>query len=162
MHETLVLRLLALIAVANATPVAAKLVFGEAFAQPLDGDAKFFDGRPLFGASKTVRGVILAVLVTAAAAPLLGFSFALGAVIGALAMTGDLFSSFIKRRLGLQPSSRAIGLDQIPESLFPVLGALFFLHLTIIDMAAVVFLFAAGELLLSPILFRLNLRDRPY
>ncbi len=162
MHELLVLKLLVLIAVANATPVAAKLIFGDAFAQPLDGNAKFFDGRPLFGASKTVRGVLLAILVTAAAAPLLGFSFALGAVVGALAMAGDLFSSFIKRRLGRAPSSRAIGLDQIPESLFPLFGALFFLPLTIIDVAAVVFLFAAGELLLSPILYKLNLRDRPY
>jgi CDP-2,3-bis-(O-geranylgeranyl)-sn-glycerol synthase len=77
-------------------------------------------------------------------------------------MAGDLFSSFIKRRLGRAPSSRAIGLDQIPESLFPLFGALFFLPLTIIDVAAVVFLFAAGELLLSPILHKLNLRDRPY
>ena len=33
-----------------------------------------------------------------------------------MAMVGDLLSSFVKRRLKFQPSSRATGLDQIPES----------------------------------------------
>jgi hypothetical protein len=35
---------------------------------------------------------------------------------------GAPLSSFIKRRLALVPSSQAIGLDQIPESLFPLLA----------------------------------------
>ena len=37
-------------------------------------------------------------------------------------MAGDLFSSFVKRRLRLASSSMAIGLDHIPESSFPPPG----------------------------------------
>ena len=36
---------------------------------------------------------------------------------------GDLFSSFVKRRLDLASSSMAIGLDHIPESFFPLLAS---------------------------------------
>jgi CDP-diglyceride synthetase len=162
MHEMLILKLLILIGIANATPVAAKLAFGDAYSRPIDGNTRFVDGRPLLGASKTLRGLVLSILITSAASALLGLGFTLGAVVGSLAMLGDLLSSFVKRRLGLAPSSMAIGLDQIPESLLPLLGALLFLPLTALDIAIVVALFVVGELLLSPILFRLNLRDKPY
>ena len=68
MQPVLVLELLILLAVANGTPVVAKRLFGGAFAQPLDGGALFADGRPWFGPSKTIRGVVLATLATTAAA----------------------------------------------------------------------------------------------
>jgi hypothetical protein len=48
-------------------------------------------------------------------------------------MAGDLFSSFLKRRLNLPPSSPALGLDQVPESLFPLLACRYSLPLTPID-----------------------------
>ena len=68
MHETLILQLLILLAVANGTPVIAKLLLGDKFAAPLDGGALFGDGRPWFGPSKTIRGLVLAVLATTGAA----------------------------------------------------------------------------------------------
>jgi len=68
----------------------------------------------------------------------------------------------LKRRLGLPPSSRAIGLDQIPESLFPLLACYSALSLSVIDIAAGCAIFFVGELLLSRLFFRLRLRDRPY
>ena len=49
------------------------------------------------------------------------------------AMAGDLFSSFVKRRLHLASSSMAIGLDHIPEFLFPLLASLLLLPLSILD-----------------------------
>jgi CDP-2,3-bis-(O-geranylgeranyl)-sn-glycerol synthase len=77
-------------------------------------------------------------------------------------MVGDLCSSFIKRRLGFEPSSRATGLDQIPESLLPALLGRWLLALPAGDVVAVTATFFVGEIVLSRILFRLKLRDRPY
>jgi len=153
---------LALIAVANATPVFAKKLLGTRWAWPLDGGAAFVDGQPLFGASKTVRGIVLAVAVTALAAPLIGVAAGTGALIGAAAMAGDLCSSFAKRRMNRPPSSRALGLDQLPESFFPLLAARDALGLTAIDIALDLVLFLIGEILLSRLLYRMHLRDRPY
>ncbi len=60
------------------------------------------------------------------------------------------------------PSSMAIGLDQIPESLFPLLACRLALPLTMLDIGVATIVFFVGELVLSRILFRLHLRDRPY
>jgi hypothetical protein len=123
---------------------------------------RFYDGRRLFGSSKTIRGVICALLVTAVAAPLVGQYFWLGLVIAAGAMAGDLLSSFTKRRLGLPASSRAIPIDQIPESLLPLLACYLPLGLSAADVAVGVLIFLIGGLLLSRVLFRLRVRDKPY
>jgi CDP-2,3-bis-(O-geranylgeranyl)-sn-glycerol synthase len=153
---------LILLTVANGTPVVAKRLFGGAFAQPLDGGALFADGRPWFGPSKTIRGVVLATLATTAAAAALGLGWKVGALVGTIAMASDLLSSFVKRRLGLAPSSQAIGLDQIPESLLPLLAARLLLPLTVLDIAVTTLLFFVGELILSRLLYKWHLRDRPY
>jgi CDP-2,3-bis-(O-geranylgeranyl)-sn-glycerol synthase len=161
-HFITILQLLILLALANGTPVMAKKILGDHLSHPLDGGVGFLDGRPLFGHSKTARGVVLAVLITATAAPLVGFGWGIGVLIGSLAMAGDLFSSFVKRRLDLPPSSRASGLDQVPESLFPLLACRNLLALTIADIGACVVLFFIGEVVLSRVLYALHLRDRPY
>jgi CDP-2,3-bis-(O-geranylgeranyl)-sn-glycerol synthase len=162
MQYLLILQLLILLIVANGAPVVAKLLLGSRFSRPLDRNLDLSDGRHLFGRSKTIRGVLFSVLATTLSAPLLGFGFGMGAVVGATAMAGDLCSSFLKRRLGLLPSSKATGIDQIPESLFPALACWHALSLTAIDVLAVTAIFMAGEILLSRILFRLHVRDRPY
>jgi hypothetical protein len=77
-------------------------------------------------------------------------------------MSGDLLSSFIKRRLELPPSSQALGLDQIPESFLPLLACSFILPLAVTDILIGTVLFIVGELLLSRLLFKLRVRDRPY
>jgi CDP-archaeol synthase len=77
-------------------------------------------------------------------------------------MAGDLLSSFLKRRLSLPSSSQAIGLDQIPESLLPQLVCIEPLGLTTLDIVAGLVIFLVGGLLISRLLFRLNLRDQPY
>ena len=79
---------------------------------------QFVDGRPLFGASKTVRGILVSILITSACAPLLGLGLRIGLLVAISAMAGDLLSSFLKRRLDLQPGSQALGLDQIPNRCF--------------------------------------------
>ncbi|MGB8274430.1 MAG: CDP-archaeol synthase [Alphaproteobacteria bacterium] len=162
MQPAVILQLVILLTVANGAPVVAKKVLGRRFAWPLDGGIRFLDGRPLLGAAKTLRGIVAAVAVTTACAPLVGLTWKIGALIGAFAMAGDLLSSFVKRRLNLPPSSRATGLDQIPESLFPLLACRAALALTVTDIALAVAIFFAGEILLSRLFYRLHVRDRPY
>lgn len=157
-----VLQMLFLLLLANGAPVIAKKIMGSRCAWPLDGGLRFVDGRPLFGNSKTVRGIVFALLVTAAGAPLADLDWTLGLLAGTTAMVGDLCSSFTKRRLNMAPSSMAIGLDQIPESLFPLLACRSALSLTAIDIGAGVAVFLIGELLLSRLLFQAHIRDRPY
>ncbi len=162
MQPLVILQLLILLLLANGTPVIAKRIWGRRFAYPLDGGISFFDGRRLFGPSKTVRGIVSSVLVTTAVAPVFGLEWKIGAAVGSAAMVGDLCSSFVKRRLHRPPSSRATGLDQIPESLFPLLLCRSTLSLTIADIAVGVGLFFAGEIVLSRLLYKLRVRDHPY
>ena len=162
MHPVVVAQIVGLITLANSVPVVAKNILGDRFAWPLDFGAVLGDGHRLFGESKTIRGVLLGIFACLLAAPMIGVDPAIGAMAGALAMAGDLFSSFIKRRMNRPPSSQALGLDQIPESLFPLLACISPLGLTLTDVLAGTVIFMVGELLLSRLLFRLHLRDRPY
>lgn len=157
------LQALLLLVVANGAPIAARhLLPGRHAAFPLDANLRFLDGRPLFGASKTVRGLIAALVASPLAALALGLSWQLGLLAGALAMCGDLLSSFIKRRLGMAPSTRATGLDQIPEALLPLLALRAPLALSSWEILALVGVFIATDLWLSRLLFRLRIRKHPY
>jgi CDP-diglyceride synthetase len=157
-----ILPLLVLLTLANGTPIVAKKIFGRRFARPLDAGFNFFDGRPLFGHSKTIRGILASIFITTVSAPLIGMGLTIGAIVASAAMAGDLFSSFVKRRLNFPPSSRALGLDQVPESLFPMLACRDALSLTIADIALGVGIFFVGELILSYLLYQVHLRDEPY
>ena len=162
MNPLAVVQLLILLAVANGAPVIGRRLLRDRFAWPLDGGIRAFDGRPLLGASKTVRGIVLALVTTTAVAPLIGLTPRIGITVAAVAMAGDLLSSFVKRRFGLRPSSRAVGLDQVPESLLPVLACWHTLMLDVGDIVAVTAIFFIGEIALSRLLYRWRIRERPY
>src|SRR5258705_6675881 len=100
-----ILQLLALMTLANGTPIVAKKIFGPRFSFPLDAGTIFFDGRPLFGPSKTIRGILISVLITTASAPLIGLDLTIGAIVAGAAMAGDFFSSFTRRRLNIPPTA---------------------------------------------------------
>jgi CDP-diglyceride synthetase len=161
-HFMAIVQATLLLAVANGTPVIATWILRQHLSFPLDGGTLFVDGRPLFGKSKTVRGIVLAILLTALAAPALGLGWQIGAAIGSTAMAGDLFSSYLKRRMGLPPSSRATGLDQVPESLLPVLICRSALGLSALDLGICVVVFFVGELVLSRLLYMAHVREQPY
>ena len=110
--------------VANAAP----LVFGGG--SRLDRDWKFFDGRPLFGSHKTVRGLFAGII----AGGLVGLGESLfdshlalaGVMIAIGAVLGDLLGAFIKRRLGIEPGRLFPILDQLDFVLGGLaLGSLF-------------------------------------
>ena len=140
----------ALIITANIVPPAVSIATKDCCAWPIDGGLDWFDGRPLFGDSKTLRGLILAVVGGAAVGCLIGVTWRLGASAALSAMAGDLFSSFCKRRLGLGASAPALGLDQIPESLLPAIACAAPLGLSWYDIVTIVVLFAIGDAIVSP------------
>lgn len=157
-----ILGIVFLLIVANASPLLVGNLLGQRADWRVDGGKTLGDGRPLFGATKTWRGLFSSLLLTGLAAWLLGFGCLVGLTVGAAAMAGDLLSSFIKRRLGMRSSAKALGLDQLPEALLPalLLHFLFDFSWTVVLVAAV--LFAIVDIAASPLLFRLGWRRQPH
>ncbi len=151
-----------LLIVANGMPVLLRDFLGSRLARPVDFDVVFFDNRPLFGYSKTWRGIFSSIFVTSLLGTLFGLSLIKGSLFALLVMLGDLTASFMKRRLGYVESSRFRILDVFPESLLPVFILREYLGLTVSEGFITVALFYIFEVLLSPILFRLHIRKRPY
>ena len=153
---------LLLLIAANGAPVITGKVLGNRLARPVDNGFKLGDGYRLFGDSKTWRGLFSAVFFTTVVAILCGLEPLTGVLFGMLTMTGDLLASFIKRRLGNVESSRARGLDTVPESLLPLLLLKDSLALNFIEIILVVGLFFLCEEFVSPVLYKLHIRNQPY
>ena len=147
---------------ANGAPVMTRRLLGRRWEWPVDGGLKLDDGQPLFGNAKTWRGVIASVIATAGAGVFLGLEPLPGGLFALLAMIGDLSASFCKRRLGKIESSRARGLDTLPESLLPLLVFKSPLALSGADIALTAGLFFLIEEFVSPLLYKWHIRQRPY
>lgn len=153
---------LLLIVVANGAPVLIARLFNTHWNYPLDGGHRFFDGRPWFGASKTWRGILASIFATGFIAILIGIDWQLGIAVASLAMLGDIAASFSKRRLGIVESGHVWLLDQLPESFLPAIALQQSLGLSLLGVFIVVALFTIMNLSLSPLLYRLHIRKRPY
>ena len=105
---------------ANAIPV----IFGSG--KPVDFGIRFFDGRPIFGKNKTMKGFLLGLLggtvVGLVESYLFAYSIFFGFLLAVGALIGDLMGSFVKRRLGLAPGALLPVFDQLDF----VIGALVF------------------------------------
>ena len=122
--------------VANAAP----LLLGGG--RTLDGGRKLSDGQPIFGAHKTVRGVVAGVIAGTLVGlgeslvdPRLvigGFMIALGSVLG------DLLGAFIKRRLRVEPGRAFPILDQLDFILGGLLLGYTFFPISLISVVLVV------------------------
>jgi CDP-2,3-bis-(O-geranylgeranyl)-sn-glycerol synthase len=112
---------LLMVVTANSAAWAVARACGALWNAPLDFGRSLRDGTPLLGSHKTWRGLIAAAAACGLVAQLVGLGFPLGAVFGTLAMLGDAASSFVKRRLRRPPGHEALGLDQVPEALLPLL-----------------------------------------
>ena len=155
-------KLLFVIGLANGAPILAQNLLRDTWQYPVDFGRNFPDGRPFFGVSKTWRGLAAALIAAIAGAIMVGLSPSTGLWLGIGAMAGDLFSSFVKRRLGIAPSGMALGIDQVPEVLIPLLLVQHTVLLTAGEIAAVTALFLIVELLLSRVLYHLHIRKQPY
>ena len=156
------LKLLLLLLIANGAPILARFLLKQRFNFPLDGNKQWFDHRPLLGHAKTWRGLVSALLLTPLAAWLLSLSLLTGLLIAIGAMLGDVLSSFIKRRLNTETSGQALLLDQVPEALIPLILVADTLALTPGIIMLLTASFVVIELVLSKVLFRLHIRNRPY
>ncbi|UCE16530.1 MAG: CDP-2,3-bis-(O-geranylgeranyl)-sn-glycerol synthase [Candidatus Bathyarchaeota archaeon] len=112
---------------ANAVPV----IFGGN--RPIDAGRTFIDGKPILGPHKTVRGFFAGLIVgtlvgfilqivSPLQSVLFQYDASLGFVLSLGALMGDLFDSFIKRRLGFPPGS----LFPIADQLDFIVGAFLF------------------------------------
>ena len=112
---------------ANAAPV----IFGGGTS--IDFGKTFLDGKPIFGSHKTIRGFFAGLIVgtlvgfvpqivSPLQSVLFRYDASLGFVLSLGALVGDLFDSFIKRRLGFPPGSSFPIADQLDF----VVGALLF------------------------------------
>ncbi len=157
-HWQPVLEVLVLVVWANAVPVLLRLFLGTRLGAPVDGGLVLRDGRPLFGASKTWRGIAGSLVSTPFGAFLLGMPWTLGLGVAIGAMAGDLVASFVKRRLGLAASGSLPVVDQVPESLLPALIAAGPRGLDAVEIALIVVAFAVIDIWLTPLAKRLRAR----
>jgi CDP-2,3-bis-(O-geranylgeranyl)-sn-glycerol synthase len=137
---------LLLVIVANVAPWMAGRYFPNLWRAPLDGGAKLADGNRVLGDHKTWRGVVAALIGCGVAARLLRYPLLLGIVFGVLSLAADSVSSFVKRRLRLQPGAEIPGLDQLPEALVPLLVLAQPLGLGFIESLAVAAIFLIMDL----------------
>ena len=115
------LKILTLLWLVNLAPPLLTVYLDERWNAPVDGGRPYRDGKPLFGPNKTWRGIVAAVVTSAAVGVLFGFSLLAGTTAGILAMAGDLASSFCKRRMGFKSGNTIPGFDQFFEGLCPLL-----------------------------------------
>jgi CDP-diglyceride synthetase len=161
MSYTTIGQFLFLLLVANGAPIIARGIFKDLLSYPLDGGKILYDGRPLFGPAKTIRGLLAAGVATGCAALLVGRPMLLGVCLALYAMCGDLMSSFIKRRLGIKSGDSALGLDQSLEALTPAVMLRTPFAFQVTEIVIVVLAFFLLEIGLSRLLYRLHIRDRP-
>jgi CDP-2,3-bis-(O-geranylgeranyl)-sn-glycerol synthase len=156
------IKILIMLLASNAAPILVAWLFRSAGELPLDLGRRLADGRPLFGSSKTWRGLVASLVVACVLSAALGFDYHFGLVFGALVMTGDLFSSFVKRRRGLAPGDQSLGLDQLPESIAPTLYAVAVTGIQWWWAILLPLAFMLLELAVSRPLYWLKIRKRPY
>jgi CDP-2,3-bis-(O-geranylgeranyl)-sn-glycerol synthase len=99
--------------IANATPV----VLGGG--TPLDGGRRWIDGEPILGDHKTVRGTVSGLAVGILIG-VLQLEPLRGALLSVGTICGDLFVSFVKRRLRLKPGAMFPVADQMGFIVFAV------------------------------------------
>lgn len=154
--------LLMLLIVANGAPVIMRKFLHQRWSYPVDCGITWFDRRRVFGPNKTWRGVLAGTLASAGVSGLAGTGLVFGSLFGLLALTGDLLSSFLKRRFGLLPSARVTGLDQLPEAILPMGFAAWWLELGWVTMLTVTLLFVIANMVLSPLMHRIGIRRQPH
>jgi len=148
---------------ANAIPV----VIGGGY--PIDFGKKFFDGKPIFGNNKTLKGFFsgLAVgtavgLVESAIFP--EYSILFGFLVSLGALFGDLTGAFVKRRLGLAPGDLLPIIDQVDFIIGAILFSFFF-SLKILSLELIIAVFVITppiHLLTNFAAYKIGLKNNPW
>jgi hypothetical protein len=106
--------------------------------------------------------LVFSVIGTAAAGTLTPLGWMASGWLASLSMAGDLTSSFVKRRLGLESGQKAMGLDQGLESFLPLWIMKGYFGLGWWEIALLVLVFSALGIAFSPLLYRLGIRRNPH
>lgn len=157
----LILTLALLLLIANGAPLlASHWLHSKRLQSPIDGGYCCHDGKRLLGPSKTWLGLLASMLATLVAASILQFPLIAALLLALLAMLGDIVSSFSKRRLGYRSGLTVPGLDQLPESLLPMLGIALILPLTALQVILPVLLFILVHIVLTECLSALHFHPK--
>ena len=154
-------KLLLILITANGIPIILHRCLRAKFSQPIDAGLLLADGYPLFGYSKTWRGIFAGTAGATVVALLLDFSVLFGITFGGLSLLGDLLSSFIKRRMKRAPSSKFIGVDQIPETVLPLIAGAYWLNYGLNTIVIVTLSFFILNLLTPAMLSLLRISPPP-
>ena len=146
----------------NSLPILGAVILRGHLSLPIDLGYTWIDGRPLLGPHKTWRGLAIAIVGTGMASYFTPLGLELGIDLAIYSMSGDLISSFVKRRLGLKSGQKALLLDQGLESFFPLWILKDRLFINWIDISLIFTLFIILEICLSPLLYYLHIRRNPH
>ena len=105
MDVLLDLELLLLLVTANSVPIAAKRFFGETANRALDGGARW-RSHPLFGPSKTIRGIAFSLVATPVVALALGLPASVGLIVASGTVVPGVAST---KRTGIAPRNSELG-----------------------------------------------------
>jgi uncharacterized protein len=145
----------------NSLPPIASVFADEWLGRAVDGGVLWRDGRPLLGRHKTIRGVAVAVTGGILVFPCLGEAWWVAGIAALLAMAGDLVSSFIKRRSSFHSGKEVVVLDQLFESLFPLLFLNRYLLLDLKQNVFILLLFIATSFWCSRLWLHITGRPLP-
>ncbi|MEA3385257.1 MAG: CDP-archaeol synthase [Thermodesulfobacteriota bacterium] len=154
--------ILVLLGWSNFLPILGRVVLKECLSTPLDLGCKWIDNRYLLGPHKTWRGIIISVIGTGLAGHFTPLGFILGLKLAIYSMSGDLLSSFAKRRMGLKSGSKSLLLDQGIESFLPLWALKDSLFICWSEIILIIFCFTLLEIGLSPLLYMLHIRRSSY
>ncbi|MDL1958682.1 MAG: CDP-archaeol synthase [Deltaproteobacteria bacterium] len=154
--------ILLLLGWSNFLPILGRVVLKERLSAPLDLGYKWIDNRYLLGPHKTWRGIIISVIGTGLAGHFTPLGLALGLKLATCSMSGDLISSFAKRRMGFKSGSKALLLDQGLESFLPLWVLKDSLFICWTEIILIISSFTLLEIGISPLLRRLHIRRSPH
>jgi CDP-2,3-bis-(O-geranylgeranyl)-sn-glycerol synthase len=145
---------------ANGAPV----IFGGG--RPLDMGRKL-RGKRIFGDHKTIKGTVsgavCGVLAGAIEAPFFPYMLAIAVALTAGAIFGDLFGSFLKRRMNHNPGAQVPVLDQYGFFIFAMLAAFQLGHLpSVYGIIFIIILTGALHVLTNMGAHKLRLKDVPW
>jgi len=114
------LEIVAFLLFVNFMPALAREILGKRFTYPLDRGIIWFDNRFIFGPHKTIRGVLASLLGGSFFFVIWPFDLITTITASVLVSTGDLLTSFLKRRFRYKTGKVVPIADQFLEGLLPV------------------------------------------
>lgn len=128
---------------------------------PIDFGLTFFDKRRIIGNHKPIAGWIMPSIAAVGSYFVFNDLF-LMLTISYFSFFGDLFGSFVKRRIGLNENKPLLVVDQLSFILAAYVGVLLFgVKIPLNDLLLLLTLTFALHFLANLVLFKLKLKSRP-